>query len=188
MSKEKDKQNPEQADISLEKDVKIYEEAVSIDRSRQKSRKVFVFYIIGLFCVALGLILLSYVMQAHANRQLEDLGAQLTQQTDAVAGAKARADQLQATIDAMQTQLDESKQQADTLNQTVEAQKKSIDAMNSLWQLERAYQQEDYETALDIIEQMDEAYTRDVLTDQAVEPLTGDAAQEYADICDDLGV
>ena len=58
-----------------EEDIKIYEEAVSIDRSRQKSRKVFVFYIVGLFCVALGLILLSYVMQAHANSQLEDLGA-----------------------------------------------------------------------------------------------------------------
>lgn len=172
----------------LEEDVTIYDEALSIDRSRQKSRRVFVFYIIGLFCVALVLILVSYVMQQHANRQLEDLGSQLTEQTDAATGAKARADQLQATIDAMQEQLDESKATTDMLNQTVEEQKKSLDAMNNLWQLERAYQRDDSETALEIIEQMDSAYTRDVLIDEQKEPLTGDAAQEYADICSELGV
>lgn len=171
-----------------EEDIKIYEEAVSIDRSRQKSRKVFVFYIVGLFCVALGLILLSYVMQAHANSQLEDLGAQLTEQTDAAAGAKARADQLQVKMDALQEQLDEIQKQKDTLQQTVDQQTKNIDALNSLWQLERAVQDEDMQQATSIIRAMDNAYTREVLTDSEKEPLSGDAAQEYADICDDLGL
>ena len=87
MSEEKKNIPPEndsaQKKPTLEEDIKIYEEAVSIDRSRQKSRRVFVFYIIGLFCVALVLILLSYVMQAHANQELEALGTQLTEQTDA---------------------------------------------------------------------------------------------------------
>ncbi len=179
MSEQNNKQNPESK--KTEDDVKIYEEAVSIDRSRQKSRKIFVFYIVGLFCVALALILLSYVMQAHANQQLEDLGAQLTEQTDAAAGAKARADQMQAIIDAMQEQVDEYQQQTDEQNRT-------IDALNQLWQLERAWQEGDNTTALDLIEQMDQAYTREVLTDEAQEPLTGEAAREYADICEDLGV
>ena len=186
MSEETKKQNPEPD--KAEDDVTIYEEAVSIDRSRQKSRKVFVFYIIGLFCVALALILLSYVMQAHANQQLEDLGAQLTEQTDAAAGAKAKADQMQATIDSMQKQLDESQKESDTLNQTIDEQKKSIDALNQLWQLERAWQEDDSAAAVTIIKQMDKAYTRAVLTDQTKEPLIGEAAAEYAEICTDLGM
>lgn len=186
MSEENKK--PEEGKAVPDEDVTIYEEAVSIDRSRQKSRRIFVFYIIGLFCVALVLILLSYVMQVHANSKLEDLGAQLTEQTDAATGAKAKADQLQATIDAMQQQLDEADEQQETLNKTVEEQSKSIAAMDSLWKLERAYQREDSETALTIIEQMDKAYTREVLTDEAKAPLTGDAAKEYAEICAELGV
>lgn len=173
---------------SADEDVTIYDEALSIDRSRQKSRRIFVFYIIGLFCVALVLILFSYVMQVHANNKLEDLGSQLTEQTDAATGAKAKADQLQATIDAMQGQLDESKKQNDTLNSTIATQKESIDALNSLWQLERAQKTGDSEAAKTIIEKMDAAYTREVLTDRAKEPLTGDAAQEYTDICAELGI
>lgn len=171
-----------------EEDIKIYEEAVSIDRSRQKSRKVFVFYIIGLFCVALGLILLSYVMQAHANSQLEDLGAQLTEQTDAAAGAKARADQLQVKMDALQEQLDESQKQKETLQQEVDQQNKNIEVLNHLWKLERAMQEEDMQQARSIVRALDSTYTREVLTDREKEPLSGDAAQEYADICDALGL
>lgn len=171
-----------------EEDIKIYEEAVSIDRSRQKSRRVFVFYIVGLFCVALGLILLSYVMQAHANSQLEDLGAQLTQQTDAAAGAKARADQLQAKMDALQAQLDKSQQEQETLQQSVEQQKKNIDALDGLWQLEKAVQDEDMQQARSIVRRLDSAYTREVLTNNEKEPLAGDAAQEYAALCDELGL
>ena len=181
-------QNKKQQAHSQEEDIKIYEEAVSIDRSRQKSRKVFVFYIVGLFIVALGLILLSYVMQAHANSQLKDLGAQLTEQTDAAAGAKARADQLQTKMDALQKQLDESEKQADELQQTIDQQSKNIEALNSLWQLESAVQNEDMQEARSIIRQLDSAYTREVLTDSAKEPLSGDAAQEYADLCDELGL
>lgn len=175
-------------DKNIEKDIKIYEEAVSIDRSKQKSRKIFVFYIIGLFCVALGLILLSYVMQAHANKQLADLGAQLTQQTDAAAGAKSRADQLQQTLDSLQSQLEQSKQQNDELNKTVEAQESSIDTLMKLIQLERTWQAGDIEGAKKIIEQMDKAYTREVLTDSSKEPLSGEAAEEYAKLCENLGI
>ena len=117
MSEEKKNIPPEndsaQKKPTLEEDIKIYEEAVSIDRSRQKSRRVFVFYIIGLFCVALVLILLSYVMQAHANQELEALGTQLTEQTDAANGARAKVDQLQDSIDKLQADLAEAEWNAD---------------------------------------------------------------------------
>lgn len=169
-----------------EEDIKIYEETVSIDRSRQKSRKIFVFYIIGLFCVALVLILVSYVMQAHANQQLEDLGTQLTQQTDAAKGAKAKADQLQETMDTMQSQLDESKEENAALQSTVEEQEKAIAVLEQLWQLEQAYRTGDDSTARELVEKMDQAYTREVLTDETKQPLTGDSAKEYAEICNAL--
>lgn len=185
MSEENKKPIAEQ-EKPADDDVTIYEEAVSIDRSRQKSRKIFVFYIVGLFCVALCLILLSYIMQEHANQKLEDLGAQLTEQTDVAAGAKTKVDQLQATVDAMQKQLEENQKEADALNETIDEQKQAMDALNSLWQLERAWQQGDVDTALEIIQQMDKAYTRDALTDTEEGPLTGDAAEEYAAICEDL--
>ena len=166
-----------------EEDIKIYEETVSIDRSRQKSRKIFVFYIIGLFCVALVLILVSYVMQAHANQQLEDLGTQLTQQTDAAKGAKAKADQLQETMDTIQKQLDESKEENAALQSTVEEQEKAIAALEQLWQLEQAYRTGDDSAARELVAKMDQAYTRAVLTDENKQPLTGESAKEYAEIC-----
>ena len=169
-----------------EEDIKIYEETVSIDRSRQKSRKIFVFYIIGLFCVALVLILVSYVMQAHANQQLEDLGTQLTQQTDAAKGAKAKADQLQETMDTIQKQLDESKEENAALQSTVEEQEKAIAALEQLWQLEQAYRTGDDSAARELVEKMDQAYTRAALTDENKQPLTGESAKEYADICSAL--
>lgn len=144
MSEEKKNIPPEndsaQKKPTLEEDIKIYEEAVSIDRSRQKSRRVFVFYIIGLFCVALVLILLSYVMQAHANQELEALGTQLTEQTDAANGARAKVDQLQDSIDKLQADLAEAQKQNGTLTKQSEDAAKNAEALDQLWQLEKAYQ------------------------------------------------
>lgn len=190
MSEEKKNIPPEndsaQKKPTLEEDIKIYEEAVSIDRSRQKSRRVFVFYIIGLFCVALVLILLSYVMQAHANQELEALGTQLTEQTDAANGARAKADQLQDSIDKLQADLAEAQKQNGTLTKQSEDAAKNAEALDQLWQLEKAYQDGEKDTAREIIDKMDAAYTRDALTNETAAPLTGSAAMEYADICDAL--
>lgn len=160
-------------------EIKQCEVLEAADRKLQKSQKIFVFYIIGLFCVALGLILISYVMQEHANQQLEDLGSQLTVQADAVKGAKAKADQLQDAVDTVKGQLEESKKKNDELNTKVTEQQKSIDALQQLWKLERAYRIGDDDTAWDIIQTMDKAYTREVLVNEDKEPLTGDAAREY---------
>lgn len=190
MSEEKKNIPPEndsaQKKPTLEEDIKIYEEAVSIDRSRQKSRRVFVFYIIGLFCVALVLILLSYVMQAHANQELEALGTQLTEQTDAANGARAKVDQLQDSIDKLQADLAEAQKQNGTLTKQSEDAAKNAEALDQLWQLEKAYQDGGKDTAREIIDKMDAAYTRDALTNETAAPLTGSAAKEYADICDAL--
>ena len=52
--------------------------------------------------------------------------------------------------------------------------------------MEKAYQDNEKQTARAIIDKMDAAYTRDVLTNSSSAPLTGSAAKEYADICDAL--
>ena len=126
-------------------------------------------------------------MQAHANQKLEDLGAQLTEQTDAATGAKAKVDQLQATVDAIQKQLDDNQKEIDTLHAGMTEQQKKIDALNQMWKLERLWQQGETDDARAIIQKMDETYTRTALTDKNG-LLGADAASEYAKICRDLGV
>ena len=48
-----------------------------------ESKKFLVFYVIGLFCVALALILLSYIAQVRSDRRLNELTNQLSTQTSA---------------------------------------------------------------------------------------------------------
>ena len=44
---------------------------------KKLSRTTLTFYIVGLFSVAIALILISYVAQARADRQVETLSSQL---------------------------------------------------------------------------------------------------------------
>ncbi len=158
------------------------DEAVCEDRQQQKSHRIFVFYIIGLFFVALVLILVSYIMQEHANIQLESLGTQLSEQSDAAQGAQVRADQLQQTVNVLEEEL----QQAQEEKEELEQQTDQADALNDLWKLERAYQLGEVVTAQSIIERMDQAYTRETLTDPNTMPLLDEAAEEYERICEEL--
>lgn len=162
------------------------EQVVNEDRSQQKNRRVFVLYIIGLFFVALCLILLSYVMQQHANDKLAELDSQLTQQTDAAQGAKARADQLQTQLDTMQSKLDEQDKQIDTLTEQTEIQKTALKAYNQLIELEQLMREDNTEQASQLVDEMDTAYSRDTLTDKEKQPLTDSAAERYQTICENL--
>ena len=171
--------------MSEQKDNEIQESTVCQERSQQKTRKIFVLYIIGLFCVALGLILLSYIMQQHANAQLEALDTQLTEQTDAAKGAKARADQLQEKMDSMQDQLDEAKAESDELTQQVKDQETALQAYDQMIELMQLAET-DADAAEKLIDEMDAAYTREALTNPNKQPLTGAAAEEYESICDAL--
>ena len=47
---------------------------------KKLSRTTLTFYIVGLFSVAIALILISYVAQSRADKQVENLSSQLTQQ------------------------------------------------------------------------------------------------------------
>lgn len=62
---------------------------------KKLSRTTLTFYIIGLFSVAIALILISYVAQARADRQLDSLNDKLTEQRTVAQGATQKMEDLQ---------------------------------------------------------------------------------------------
>ena len=73
---------------------------------KKLSRTTLTFYIIGLFTVALALILISYIAQARADRQLDTLTNQLTEQQTVAQGATQKMEDLQKQFDAQSKALD----------------------------------------------------------------------------------
>ncbi|MDO5549090.1 MAG: hypothetical protein Q4F79_11490 [Eubacteriales bacterium] len=178
-----------------EEDIIIYDENDSIAKSRQKSRKIFVFYIVALFSVALVIILASYVVQSHQQQQLNE-------QIDVAEGAKNRMQKVQTQMDSLQESLDDLQKELDKTKKQLSRTEKDRDqaqedakdleqqmqALDLLWQLEKAYQSGDDEQAEELITEMDLTFGRKNLMDSSKEPLKGEAAEEYKDICDALGV
>ena len=76
------------------------------EEKHQESKRYLIFYVIALFSVALVLILLSYMTQAKADRELATMGVQLEQQTTAVKGAEARMEVLQRTVEEQAAKLE----------------------------------------------------------------------------------
>ena len=72
---------------------------------KKLSRTTLTFYIIGLFTVALALILISYIAQARADRQLDTLTNQLTEQQTVAQGATQKMEDLQKQFDALDSEL-----------------------------------------------------------------------------------
>ena len=74
---------------------------------KKLSRTTLTFYIVGLFSVAIALILISYVAQARADKQLDSLSDQLTEQQTVAQGATQKMEDLQKQFDAINSALDE---------------------------------------------------------------------------------
>ena len=81
-----------------------------IEEKHQESKRYLIFYVIALFSVALVLILLSYMTQVKADRELATMGVQLEQQTTAVKGAEARMEVLQRTVEEQAAKLKEAEE------------------------------------------------------------------------------
>lgn len=123
------------------------------------SKRYLAFYIIGLFCVALVLILLSYVTQLRADRQLASMNSELAQKNTTVQGVqekvvvlqqtleeqKAALDQAQAELDAFRQALNAGEE--DDLLQALEQQLDERDAYYQLALLESAADEQDAQTA-----------------------------------------
>nr|WP_297175353.1 hypothetical protein [uncultured Agathobaculum sp.] len=76
---------------------------------KKLSRTTLTFYIIGLFSVAIALILISYVAQARADRQLDTLTDQLTEQQTVAQGATQKMEELQIQLDEMSAELNNAR-------------------------------------------------------------------------------
>ena len=70
---------------------------------KKLSRTTLTFYIVGLFSVAIALILISYVAQSRADKQVENLSSQLTQQQTVAQGATQK---VRETLDSEQAATD----------------------------------------------------------------------------------
>ena len=76
------------------------------DKPEKKlSRTTLTFYIVGLFSVAIALILISYVAQARADRQGDTLTDQLTEQQTVAQGATQKVEEIQKQLDEMTGEL-----------------------------------------------------------------------------------
>ncbi len=69
---------------------------------KKLSRTTLTFYIVGLFSVAIALILISYVAQSRADKQVENLSSQLSQQQTVAQGATQKMEDLQKQYDEQQ--------------------------------------------------------------------------------------
>ena len=65
---------------------------------KKLSRTTLTFYIVGLFSVAIALILISYVAQARADRQLDTLTNQLNEQQTVAQGATQKNGRFAGTV------------------------------------------------------------------------------------------
>lgn len=83
------------------------------EQPHQESKRYLVFYVIALFSVALVLILLSYLTQVKADRELATMGVQLQQQVTAVEGAQARTELLQQTVEEQTKQIKQLEDELD---------------------------------------------------------------------------
>ena len=147
----------------------------SSSEKHQESKKFLVFYVSGLFCVALALILLSYISQVRADRRLNELSSQLTTQTSAVEGANARLQVLQHSVEEQGRVLSEQQKTLDTLmketgTETMEEMLAAVERLNQqktvLYELTMAQQeiaQEKLPAAKARLESMVKTYTLEAL-------------------------
>ena len=94
---------------------------------KKLSRTTLTFYIVGLFSVAIALILISYIAQARADRQVDTLTDQLTEQQTVAQGATQKVEELQIQYDQLTKVVEELR----TLIGTDEAQTDIVGAVNN---------------------------------------------------------
>ena len=86
---------------------------------KKLSRTTLTFYIVGLFSVAIALILISYVAQSRADKQVKNLSSQLTQQQTVAQGATQKVEDLQNTaLDKVRKTLDNEQAATDVVGAT----------------------------------------------------------------------
>lgn len=177
-------------------------QAQETESAKKHSKRFLVVYIIGLFSVALVLILLSYLTQVRANKQLASLQDQVTTQTTVAQGAQQQIQQLQTTLEEQQKKLAVQSDAIATVRAQLGVQEgeKMVDAVNqlneryialdALQQVRRMVAAQDMIGAKDLANKMIEKYGVDKLVppDGDDEILLGQNAAEFRDLCAQLGI
>ena len=180
-----------------QEDAKSIREQEEIAKSQQKSRRVFVFYIVALFCVALFIILASYVVQSNKQREFDSMGAELNKQVTLANGEREQLKEkiksvekknktLKADLKTAQSDLSKKDEELKAAQEQLEQSEADAEAMAMLLDLQRVYLAGSVNQSQSRILQMDSKFEHKVLVDEEQKPLTGDAAKLYADICAEM--
>ena len=156
------------------------------------SKRYLAFYVIGLFCVALVLILLSYLTQLRADRQLASMNSALAQKDTTVQGVQEKVVALQKTVEEQTAELDKSRADTKALREAlkieenadvvaaVQQQLDENDAYESLIRMEIGDQNDDASAVKAAITYLENTYGSGRLDGTAENAVfTGETATAY---------
>lgn len=163
--------------------------------NKRISKRYLAFYIIGLFSVALVLILLSYVTQLRADKQLASLNSELAERDTTVQGVQQKLLVLQETVASQDETIKAQEQQTSELrtmlNMTTDEDLKTVlkqrlderDAYYHLAMLEKAIDEEDNVTGKQELTYLQNTYSLERLNGTAQDAVfTGAMAERYAEL------
>ena len=184
----------------VEKAVLPSDDPVSRGNRRRDAKKFLTVYGIVLFSIAVFIIFLSYISQLRSREDIARLSKDLQASTDMTSGVLEKAEayeqiaaELSEKVDALEGELDALEEERSSLEDardtaaaesdaalaaSEEAVKKS-EALDLLWQLERAYRTKKYDDARELITAIEGA--------GHAARYDGAALEEYAAIRDKLG-
>ena len=151
----------------------------------QESKRYLIFYVIALFSVALVLILLSYLTQVKADKELANMGVQLQEQTTAVEGAQARMEVLQKTVEEQSSMLEELQAQLDEQKARTDEYREKYKALATLLEAQELEKQGKLKEAKEMAASLDARYGADRLDGMGEDDLL---TPEQAAICWSLNV
>ena len=164
---------------------------------KKLSRTTLTFYIVGLFSVAIALILISYVAQSRADKQVENLSSQLSQQQTVAQGATQKVEDLQKQYDEQQQAI-EGVRTALSADKTLTAdEQKDIaagtgklvsraSALSKLAAVQNALLAENYEQANTLYQDLVNTFTEPALdrtgSDETLWVLTAEEAEQFKQV------
>lgn len=166
--------------------------------NKRVSKRYLAFYIIALFSVALVIILLSYLTQLRADRELANMNTALAQKDTTVQGTQEKMIALQDTLqqqaaelETMQKQLDEIRAELGTEGELLPAVQQRMDehdAYQKLLELGIAAAKEEKEAAKICIDYLEATYGAGRLDGTAENAVfTGNLAEQYLKLKAQMG-
>lgn len=162
------------------------------ENEQPKSKRYLAFYIIGLFSVALVIILLSYLTQLRADRELANMNNALAQKDTTVQGVQEKMVALQDTVEEQAAQIEKLEQQLagvrteleageeDDLTALIQQRMDEHDAYSQLIALENAAANGDDTAAANSIDYLERTYGAGRLDGTAENAVfTGTVAERY---------